>query len=66
VRLSEIAAIGYQVFDKKGSIRFLKDKPRIENFSDSSRDDLYEKIKFWPPTSLTAGIEKIKQKREMT
>lgn len=66
VTLSEIARTCYQVFNQNGSIRFLKDKPRIETLPESTGNDLYKKIGFFPPTSLAAGIEKIKHRREMT
>lgn len=66
VRLSEIAETAYRVFNRSGNIRFLKDKPDIANLLEVPSNDLYQRIGFEPKTSLHAGIERIKNMREMS
>jgi len=59
VTYSQIAKAAYSVFNKKGNINFIKDKPDIPDNIFEKDFSLYEKIDFYPEISIEKGIKKI-------
>ncbi|MDH5765821.1 MAG: NAD(P)-dependent oxidoreductase [Gammaproteobacteria bacterium] len=65
VKLTEVADTAYKVFNHRGSVRFLADKPDIVDLSAVPGSDLYQKIGYEPSTSLSDGIHQIRNMREL-
>lgn len=65
VRLSEIANAALQAFGRGGQVHFHRDRPNIADLPViDCQACLYPIIEYWPATSLTEGILKIKRARE--
>jgi UDP-glucose 4-epimerase len=59
VTFSRIATAAFEAFKTDGAIRFLKDRPDIGDNVFEKDDSLYEKIGFYPRTSIEEGFRKI-------
>ena len=56
---SQIADAAFSAFNRKGVVRFLKDKPNIPDNIFEKDDSLYKKIGFYPQISIEEGMRKI-------
>jgi nucleoside-diphosphate-sugar epimerase len=61
--LSEIAKNAFDIFKQGGDIKFLEDKPDIEDLPVEIDSKLYDEIDFEPGVSLYQGIKEIQKMR---
>ncbi|MBS1752137.1 MAG: NAD(P)-dependent oxidoreductase [Bacteroidetes bacterium] len=64
VTYSQIAEAANEVFNSKGSIVFLPDKPDILDYAYEKENSLYEKLNFYPQISIFEGIRKLAKYRK--
>ena len=64
VTYSQIAHAAFAAFNKKGTVKFMKDKPDISDYVFQKDDSLYKKINFFPSVSIEEGLKKIAQSRK--
>ena len=62
-QLSEIAKNAFDIFNQGGDIKFLEDKPDIEDLPVEIDSKLYDEIEFEPVVSLYDGIKEIQKMR---
>lgn len=63
-KLSEIAQTAFSVFDTKGNIHFLADKPNLKDLPYRQDNSLYQLINYYPKINIRQGFMLIKNHRE--